>query len=73
MKIPTQHAKILHEYSDKIKLTFEDIRKFANVEETIEKQAMKHKPASVNAIKGKGKAPAKKSLTAAKEPEKKCN
>ena len=46
------------------------------MEETIEKQAMKNKPASVNAIKGskgRGKAPTKKSPTAAKEPEKKCN
>ena len=74
MKNPNQQAKILHDYADKSKLTIEDIRKFANVKETIEKQALKQRPASVSAIsKGRGKPPAgKKPPTTAKEPEKKC-
>ena len=57
MKNPTQHAKLLHDYHDKIKLTFEDIQMFANIEESIEKQATKHKPASVNSISKGKKAP----------------
>ena len=74
MKNNAQHAKLLLEYSDKTKLTFDDVLKFANVEETVEKQAMGSKSASVSAIKGskgKGMAPTQKPPTAPKEPEKK--
>ena len=74
MKNTNQHQKLLLEYSDKSKLTFTDILKFANIEETVEKQAARNKSASVSSIKGgkaKGKASTQKPPAAPKESEKK--
>ena len=61
MKNPCQHSKLLYEHHDKVKITFEDLQKFANIEESIEKQATKsNKSATFNSIaKGKGKPAAK--------------
>ena len=75
MKNIGQHQRLLLEYSDKNKITFEEALKFATVEETAERQAMKGKSSSVNSIKKGGKAQAKnpnqKPAATAKESEKK--
>ena len=75
MKNIGQHQRLLLEYSNKNKITFEEALKFATVEETAERQAMKGKSSSVNSIKQGGKAKAKnpnqKPAATAKESEKK--
>ena len=78
MKNPSQHSNLLYEYHDKVKITFEDLQKFSNIEESIQTQATKaNKPASVHSIsKGKGKTDAKqtpkKPAPADGEPKQNC-
>ena len=74
MKNTSQHRKLLLEYSDKDKITFADALKFATVEETAERQAMRSKSSSVNSIKDrktKAKSSTQKPAATAKESEKK--
>ena len=74
MKNAAQQQRLLLEYSDKNKITFDGALKFALVEETAESQAMKGKSSSsINSIKKGEKAKPKNSKPAAtsKEPEKK--
>ena len=40
MKDLRQHTKLLYEYHDTAKMTFEDLQKFSNIEESIEKQIL---------------------------------
>ena len=49
------------EYSDKSKLTFTDIQKFATVEESAERKTVRNKSATMNSINKGGKARAKAS------------
>ena len=74
MKKSAEHQRLLLEYSGKNKITFYEALKFALVEETAERQAMKGKSSSsINSIKQGEKANPKnpKPAAAAKEPEKK--
>ena len=61
MKNQRQHIKLLYEHQNKPKIDFDDLQKFSNIEESIEKQSTKNnKPGTVNQIgKGKGKSSTK--------------